>query len=76
MFFCRQDISVQADDVIVTSTMDSGNGLQVHLYVQHMGGVIPQQALVAAIEVPGYTHTLPFIDIHTLVLLLIARTNF
>ena len=43
--------------MIVTSTMDSGNGVQVKLYVQHMGGVIPQQALVDAIKVPGYTHT-------------------
>ena len=48
---------MQADDVIVTSTMDSGNGVQVKLYVQHMGGVIPKQALVVAIKVPGYTHT-------------------
>ena len=50
--------------MIVTDTMEiSGNRLQVQLYVQHMGGVIPQRALVAAIEVPGYTHTLPSIDV-------------
>ena len=46
----------------------SGNRLQVQLYVQHMGGVIPQQVLVAAIMVPGYTDTYT-LSMHSFVLL-------
>ena len=41
----------QVSDVIVTSTMDSDNGLQVQLYVQSMREVISQQVVIDAVNV-------------------------
>ena len=49
--FCRQVTAVQASDVIITSTMDSDDGLQVQLYVQRMGVVISQQIVIDAVNV-------------------------
>ena len=49
---CRQPNIVQASDVVITDTRDSGSGIEVQLYVRGMrGGVIPAAAVVPAIQV-------------------------
>ena len=53
---CRQPNTVQASDVVITDTRDSGSGLEVQFYVRGMrGGVIPASAIVPAIQVMAYT---------------------
>ena len=39
-------------DIVITGTMDTSSGLSIQFYVQGTrGGVIPQQAVAAAVQV-------------------------
>ena len=48
----RQATNVQPSGVVITGTMDTSSGLRVQFYVRDpRGGVIPKQAVAAAIQV-------------------------
>ena len=42
---------VSADDVVITNSRDTNEGLQVTFYVQQAGGVLPGAALNSAVQV-------------------------
>ena len=49
---CRQTITVQPSDIVITSVMDSPEGLRIQFYVRGMtGGVINQNDVVEALRV-------------------------
>ena len=49
---CRQTVTVQPSDIVITSVMDSPEGLRIQFYVRGItGGVINQNDVVEALRV-------------------------